>query len=246
MTRIFCFSDFFPPIFFPPCLFPSISPFFFSPSLHPCIVPVSFHLPFLPVVLTHRLPRLHSAAAPLCCKDLASRTHIQLSAFSPHPGGFVHPPLRLSDTLVGPTTPQTAGPHSPRHPILGPRLPSGDTGVYPGGTSWLPWVSPLAKTPQVPAPQLHLHAQSPWVMSRRPVHGGRALLTLHTLQTSPSRLVTQSYLTLATPWTAARPAPPCMGFSRPEHWSVAMPSSRASSDPGIEPTAFPASSALQA
>ena len=31
--------------------------------------------------------------------------------------------------------------------------------------------------------------------------------------------VTQSCLTLATPWTAAHQAPPSMGFSRQEHWS---------------------------
>ena len=37
--------------------------------------------------------------------------------------------------------------------------------------------------------------------------------------------VTQSYLTLATPWTAAHQAPPSMGFSRQEYWSgVPLPS----------------------
>ena len=37
--------------------------------------------------------------------------------------------------------------------------------------------------------------------------------------------VTQSCLTLATPWTAAYQAPPSMGFSRQEYWSgVPLPS----------------------
>ena len=37
--------------------------------------------------------------------------------------------------------------------------------------------------------------------------------------------VTQSSLTLATPWTATYQAPPSMGFSRQEHWSgVPLPS----------------------
>ena len=31
--------------------------------------------------------------------------------------------------------------------------------------------------------------------------------------------VTQSCLTLVTPWTAAYQALPCMGFSRQEYWS---------------------------
>ena len=37
--------------------------------------------------------------------------------------------------------------------------------------------------------------------------------------------VAQSYLTLATPWTAAYQAPPSMGFSRQKYWSgVPLPS----------------------
>ena len=37
--------------------------------------------------------------------------------------------------------------------------------------------------------------------------------------------VTQSCLTLRTPWTAAHQAPPSMGFSRQEYWSgVPLPS----------------------
>ena len=32
-------------------------------------------------------------------------------------------------------------------------------------------------------------------------------------------LVAQSCLTLATPWTVARPAPLSMGFPRQEYWS---------------------------
>ena len=37
--------------------------------------------------------------------------------------------------------------------------------------------------------------------------------------------VTQSCLTLVTPWTAAHQAPPSMGFSRQEYWSgVPLPS----------------------
>ena len=37
--------------------------------------------------------------------------------------------------------------------------------------------------------------------------------------------ITQSCLTLATPWTAAYQAPPSMGFSRQKYWSgVPLPS----------------------
>ena len=34
--------------------------------------------------------------------------------------------------------------------------------------------------------------------------------------------VAQSSPTLATPWTAAQQAPPSMGFSRQEYWSVVL------------------------
>ena len=40
----------------------------------------------------------------------------------------------------------------------------------------------------------------------------------------------------ATPWTAAHQAPPSMGFSRQEYWSVLpFPSPGDLPDPGIEP-----------
>ena len=42
---------------------------------------------------------------------------------------------------------------------------------------------------------------------------------------------------LATLWTAARQAPPSLGFSRQEHWSgLSFPSSGNLPDTGIEPT----------
>ena len=41
---------------------------------------------------------------------------------------------------------------------------------------------------------------------------------------------------LATPWTVAHQAPPSMGFSRQEYWSVLpFPSPGYLPDPGIEP-----------
>ena len=44
--------------------------------------------------------------------------------------------------------------------------------------------------------------------------------------------VTQSRLTLATPWTAAYQAPPSMGFSRQEYWSgVPLPSPVITAEP---------------
>ena len=47
----------------------------------------------------------------------------------------------------------------------------------------------------------------------------------------------------ATPWTVAHQAPPSMGFSRQEYWSVLpFPSPGALPNPGIEPR----SPALQA
>ena len=50
----------------------------------------------------------------------------------------------------------------------------------------------------------------------------------------------------ATPWTVAPQAPPSMGFSRQEYWSVLpCPPPRNLPDPGIIPVS-PASAALQA
>ena len=50
----------------------------------------------------------------------------------------------------------------------------------------------------------------------------------------------------AAPWTAARQAPLCMGFSRQEYWSgLPLPSPGGLPDPGIEPASL-ASPALQA
>ena len=48
--------------------------------------------------------------------------------------------------------------------------------------------------------------------------------------------VTQSCLTLATPWTVARKVPLSMGFSRQEFWSgLPFPSPGDLPDPGIKP-----------
>ena len=56
-------------------------------------------------------------------------------------------------------------------------------------------------------------------------------------------LVTQSCLTLVTPWTAAHQAPLYIGFSRQEYWSrLPFPSPGDLPNPGIEPR----SPALQA
>ena len=49
-------------------------------------------------------------------------------------------------------------------------------------------------------------------------------------------LVTQSCLTLATPWTVAHQAPLSVGFSRQEYWSgLPFPPLGDLSNPGIEP-----------
>ena len=51
--------------------------------------------------------------------------------------------------------------------------------------------------------------------------------------------VTQSYLTLETPWTVAHQAPLSKGFSRQEYWrGLPFPSPGDLPNPGIEPT-FP-------
>ena len=56
-------------------------------------------------------------------------------------------------------------------------------------------------------------------------------------------LVAKSCPTLGTPWTVARQAPLCMGFSRQEYWSgLPFPSPGDLPSPGIEPR----SPALQA
>ena len=52
--------------------------------------------------------------------------------------------------------------------------------------------------------------------------------------------VAQSCLTLATPQTIARQAPPSMGFCRQDYWSrLPFPSAGDLPEPGIKPT-FPA------
>ena len=49
-------------------------------------------------------------------------------------------------------------------------------------------------------------------------------------------LVTQSCLTIATPWIVALQAPLSMGFSRQEYWSgLPCPSPGDLPDPGIKP-----------
>ena len=62
---------------------------------------------------------------------------------------------------------------------------------------------------------------------------------LHILQIAVAAiccLVTESYPTLATPWTVAHQAPLSMGFSRQEYWSGLPFSSPGDlSNPGIEP-----------
>ena len=48
------------------------------------------------------------------------------------------------------------------------------------------------------------------------------------MKVKSEREVTQSCLTLVTPWTAAYQAPPSMGFSKQKYWSgVPLPSRRA-------------------
>ena len=63
------------------------------------------------------------------------------------------------------------------------------------------------------------------------------------LNTLGGGLVTKSFPTLATPWTAAYQAPLSLGFSRQEYWrGLPFPSPRDLPDPEIEPR----SPALQA
>ena len=52
-------------------------------------------------------------------------------------------------------------------------------------------------------------------------------------------LVTQSHLTLSTPWTVDSQAPLSMGFYRQEYWSEFLfPSPGDLPDPGIKPTSL--------
>ena len=49
--------------------------------------------------------------------------------------------------------------------------------------------------------------------------------------------VAKSWSAVATPWSVARQAPLCMGFSRQEYWSgLPLPSPGDLPDPGMEPT----------
>ena len=102
-------------------------------------------------------------------------------------------------------------------------------------------------------------------MCKRPVDAERhrekgksfLLQKAHSLKSPPSKqthsdnvvwyggggLVAKSCPTLGTPWTVARQAPLCMGFSRQEYWSgLPFPSPGDLPSPGIEP----GSPALQA
>ena len=46
-------------------------------------------------------------------------------------------------------------------------------------------------------------------------------------------------LTLVTPWTVARQAPPSIGFSRQEYWSgLSYPTPGDLPDPGFKPTSL--------
>ena len=49
-------------------------------------------------------------------------------------------------------------------------------------------------------------------------------------------LVSESYLTLVSPWTIARQTPLSIGFSSKEYWSgLPLPSPGTQSDPEMEP-----------
>ena len=66
---------------------------------------------------------------------------------------------------------------------------------------------------------------SPWDFPGKSTGVGCHCL-LQCMEVKSESEVTQSCLTLATPWTAAYQAPPSMGFSRQEYWSgLPFPSS---------------------
>ena len=68
--------------------------------------------------------------------------------------------------------------------------------------------------------RLPLHWDSPGKNTEVGCH-----FLLQCLKVKSESEVTQSYPTLATPWTAAYQAPPSMGFSRQKYWSgVPLPS----------------------
>ena len=78
--------------------------------------------------------------------------------------------------------------------------------------------------------------------------GGQAPSHTACLHLSPAPawapVCAQSQLTLCDPWTAARQAPPSVGFSRQEYWSgLPFPSPGDLPNPGMQPTS-PVSYAL--
>ena len=78
----------------------------------------------------------------------------------------------------------------------------------------------LCATPQTAAHQAYRPWDSPGKNSGVDCH-----FLLQCMKVKSESEVTQSCLTLATPWTAAYQAPPSMGFSRQEYWSgVPLPS----------------------
>ena len=72
----------------------------------------------------------------------------------------------------------------------------------------------LCATPQTAAHQ----ASRPWDSPGKNTGVGCHFL-LQCVKVKSESEVAQSYLTLATPWTAAHQAPPPMGFSRQKYWS---------------------------
>ena len=68
---------------------------------------------------------------------------------------------------------------------------------------------------------------------------------LHTKSNVCVCLIAQLCLTLCTPWSVGRQAPPSMGFSGQEYWSgLPFPPPENLPDPEIEPT-YPVSPALR-
>ena len=189
------------------------------PSFSPSCIPASFLSPSIfPSSLwsSHTVPPLSSSSAPRTLHLRCTSSSVP-SGSSPHPGGFVHPPLRLSDPLVGPTNPQTAGLRSPRHPILGPHLPSGDTGVYTGEKLLAPVGVSTSKDP----PRPHTPATLAYPLSLGHVsetHSCRLRSADPAHTPDQHLLLSRSVISdSVNPWTAARQAPLSVGFSRPEH-----------------------------
>ena len=105
--------------------------------------------------------------------------------------------------------------------------------------SWCCQVASVVSDPVRPHRRQPTRLPCPWDSPGKNTGVGCHFL-LQCMKVKSESEVSQSCLTLATPWTAAYQAPPSMGFSRQEYWSgVPLPSPSVGAVPqNYQPSSF--------